>query len=151
LPWHIVSAPNFAWESIEPSGYKAPLVGREWAHGVLDCYAIVRDYYAEKGVELRDYERNDDWWRLGQNLYLDNFGKEGFKEIPFSELAVGDLILMKMRSQVPNHAAVYLGNNIILHHLSNRLSSRDVYGEYFRRQTHSVLRYDPTQNNHTVR
>ena len=39
LPWHIVSVPSVAWSSIEPSGYVAPLVGREWSHGVLDCYA----------------------------------------------------------------------------------------------------------------
>ena len=30
LPWHIVSLLNECWCSIKPSGYEAPLVGREW-------------------------------------------------------------------------------------------------------------------------
>ena len=38
LPWHIISFPSGQWAQIQPSGYLAPLVGREWSHGVLDCW-----------------------------------------------------------------------------------------------------------------
>jgi len=48
------------------------LVGREWSHGVLDCYALVRDWFrAERGVELPNFVRFDDWWKRGENLYLE--------------------------------------------------------------------------------
>jgi proteasome lid subunit RPN8/RPN11 len=145
LPWHIVGVPSLLWAGIEPNGYIAPLVGRDWSHGVLDCYAIVRDYYKqERGIELMQFERHDDWWLRGENLYLDNFGKAGFKAVPESELDVGDVILMQMRSKVPNHAGIYIGGNIILHHLMNRLSSRDIYAEFYRRSTTHVLRYHGT-------
>ena len=61
LPWSIVSFPAGQWAQIKPVGYVAPLVGRQWAHGVLDCYALVRDWYAqERGIELPDFERFDD-------------------------------------------------------------------------------------------
>ena len=30
IPWFIVSYPNGMWEEIEPQGYVAALVGREW-------------------------------------------------------------------------------------------------------------------------
>ena len=47
LPWHIVSLLNECWCSIKPSGYEAPLVGREWVWGVSDCWTLVRDWYKQ--------------------------------------------------------------------------------------------------------
>jgi proteasome lid subunit RPN8/RPN11 len=122
LPWFIVSFPAGQWALIKPEGYVAPLVGRQWAHGVLDCYALVRDWYAqERGIDLPDFERFDEWWKRGLNL--------------------GDVLLMQVASPVPNHAAVYLGDGLILHHLQGRLSSRDVYGGYWQKVTTHALRH----------
>ena len=45
LPWHIVGIPSEDWIRIEPTGFVAPLVGRGWSHGVLDCYSLVRDWF----------------------------------------------------------------------------------------------------------
>ena len=55
-----------------------------------------------------------------------------------------DIILMNIESPVPNHAAIYLGENVILHHVTNRLSSRDVYkwGGYYHKMTAKVLRHE---------
>jgi proteasome lid subunit RPN8/RPN11 len=142
LPWHIVSFPSGQWSQIEPSGYVAPLVGREWSHGVLDCYALLRDWFKlERGVELPNFTRFDDWWKRGENLYLDNFEKVGFAQVKPEEIQMGDCILMQVASPVPNHAAVYLGDGLILHHLQGRLSSRDVYGGYWQKVTTHVIRH----------
>lgn len=143
LPWFIVNPQTEEWGQLEPDDYRPPLVGREWCHGVLDCYSLVRDWYAqERGVELRNYPRTDEWWLHGQNLYLENFEREGFRDLGEDEpLVVGDLLLMQLGSPVPNHAAVWLGDNQILHHVQNRLSSRDVYGGWFRKCTTHRLRY----------
>jgi cell wall-associated NlpC family hydrolase len=135
MPWHIVSVPSVAWVSMEPSGYVAPLVGR-------DCYALVRDWFrAERGVELPNFARFDDWWKRGENLYLENFAQAGFFPVDADELKVGDCFLMQVASPVPNHAAVYLGDGLILHHLQGRLSSRDVYGGYWQKVTTHILRH----------
>lgn len=143
LPWHIVSVPNNQWATLTPEGYRAPLVGREWSHGVLDCYAIIRDWYAlERGITLPDFVRHDDWWRRGDNLYLDNFCRAGFAAIS-SEPQVGDVLLMQVMSPVPNHGAIWLGDNLILHHVQHRLSCRDVYGGMWRKHTTHVLRHQP--------
>lgn len=140
LEWHIVNVPTGAWHSFKPTGYVAPLVGRVFSHGVLDCYAIIRDWYKqERGIVLMDFERHDGWWGKGQNLYLDNFGKAGFQRC--DTVHDGAVLLMQIGSPVPNHAAVYLGDNMILHHLQGRLSSRDIWGGYWQKHTTHILRY----------
>lgn len=143
LPWYILGLPSEQWEYIEPKGYIAPLVGRTWSHGVLDCYSIIRDYYKQElGIEILDFQRSDEWWKIGENLYLDNFAKAGFKQITLEELKAGDCILMCLGSEVPNHGAVYLGDGLILHHVQNRLSTRDVFGGYWLKNTYGYFRYE---------
>lgn len=145
VPWWIVSVPDRQWHRFEPNGYQAPLVGREFQHGVLDCYAIIRDWYKQfLDIELTDYSRRDNWWHDGvSNLYVENFRQEGFYSVETAQR--GDMILMQIASSVPNHAAVYLGDGLILHHLQGRLSSTDVYGGYFQKVTTHILRHERNQ------
>lgn len=140
LPWHIVSVPDGQWNLIWPVTYNQPLIGRQYVHGSQDCYTLVRDWYALEGLCLPDFDRSDQWWNAGQDLYVDNFERCGFVEIDPSELDYGDAILMAVSSPVPNHAAVYIGDNRIIHHAHNRLSGREVYGDFWRNLTTHVLR-----------
>ena len=143
VPWHIINPLTEEWGYCEPFGYQLPYVGRQFAFGVVDCYTLVRDWYArEYGIELRDYDRRDRFWEHGENLYMDNFANEGFSEIPVADVQPGDLILMNVCSLVPNHAAIYLGDQLILHHVQQRLSSRDVYGGYYWKNTACALRHE---------
>ncbi len=54
------------------------LTGRRFEYGVTDCYTLFRDAYHLAGIEMPDFHRGDDWWRHGQNLYLDNMEATGF-------------------------------------------------------------------------
>jgi cell wall-associated NlpC family hydrolase len=147
-PWHIVSWPGRQWDYLEPKGYQAPLIGRKWAHGVLDCYSLIRDYYKmEMGIDIPNFTREDDWWYKGQNLYVENFKTAGFYKVLDGSLKLGDVIIMQVLANVPNHGAIYLGNDIILHHLFGRLSCREVYGGYYRKHTSLVVRYGPDITN----
>lgn len=142
LPWFIVSVPSGEWSELTPSGYTAPLVGRQWSHGVLDCYSLVRDWFRQvRGIDLPDFHRHDEWWKRGDNLYLENFEAAGFRAIDVLAAKEGDCFLIQVSSPVPNHAAVYLGEGFILHHVQGRLSSRDVYGGYWQKITTHALRY----------
>lgn len=155
LPWHIVrvdlidgTPTTGELVTIEPSGYKAPLVGRQFSHGVLDCYQLIVDWYAqERGVTLKQFSRADEWWNDGKSdLYTEGFPQAGFVKLPEgAEMQPGDVILMQIRAKngVPNHAAVYLGDGLMLHHLYGRLSSRDVYGGMWAETTRAILRYQP--------
>ncbi|PRC93096.1 C40 family peptidase [Solimicrobium silvestre] len=132
--------------TIEPCGYQVPLVGRQFFHGVLDCYSLIRDWYQQtRSIELKQFSRADEWWNDGKSdLYTQGFPQAGFVSIESNaEMQVGDVILMQIRSTngVPNHAAIYIGDGLILHHLHGHLSSRDVYGGYWQEVTRNVIRY----------
>lgn len=143
LHWFIINPKTELWGSCKPSGYELPYVGRSFFHGVVDCYTLVRDFYKKEfGIQLNDYFRKDKWWEKGENMYLDNFKNEGFYEISLKEIQYGCVVLMNIESDVPNHAAIYLGDNIVLHHVQGRLSSRDVYGGYYITNTAKVLKHE---------
>lgn len=150
LQWHILSLPTETWHTFEPSGYEAPLVGRVHCWGTLDCWTIVYDWYQrERGITLLNVPRVKDFWKSGKDILGGNYLKAGFRDIEEDEqLEVGDVILMQTGdSMVPNHVALYIGDDQILHHAENRLSSREVYGGWFKKHTVKVVRYegDPAQ------
>lgn len=138
LPWHLVVG-----DQVRVFPPVPPLLGREFHHGVTDCYTLFRDAYALAGHPLPDFKRDADWWDNGQNLYLDNFSRHGFYQV--SEPQPGDVLLIQLASDTPNHTAIYLGNNQILHHCPNRLSGREVFGGYWLRHLHSIWRYQQWQ------
>lgn len=141
LPYLIFNYPTLNYTYTEPSGYEAPYVGRKFVHGITDCYAIWRDFYKrEFGIEMQNYHRDSEWWLKSQNLYLDNYKDAGFREV--NDLQYGDIILMRVASQVPNHCAVYVGNNSIIHHIMGKLSSKDIYGGYWQKITAMILRHE---------
>lgn len=148
LVWHIVHVTDENGQpqggeivTFEPCGYQAPLVGREFSHGVNDCYQLVRDWYwQERGIDLKNFARTDGWWERGENLYMKHYAEAGF-ELVNGQPEEGDMIVMQIRSNEPNHAGVYLGDDLILHHLYGRLSSRDVYGGYWKEVTRMILRH----------
>lgn len=141
LPWVICSWPEGDIRTIVPE--EAPLIGRPFVHGTdYDCYGLVRDYYKrELGIELARYYHDYHWWEKEENLYVDNFEKEGFFKVEDGTLQEHDLIFMMIRSKVTNHCAVYLGDGIILHHLYGQLSKKDVYGGYWAERTMFVARH----------
>ena len=126
LPWFIVNPKTEGWGYCEPEGFELQYVGREFVHGIV----------------LSDYHRRDQWWHNGENMYVENFAKEGFSGVPLEQLQRGDLLLMNLQSPVPNHAAIYLGDQQILHHVQGRLSSRDLLGGYYLKATDRAIRHE---------
>lgn len=133
VPWILCS--SYTDSCSEPfmwgSDYIPPLVGREFRHGPSgtddkgDCYALIKDWYLQEcGVTLPEFPRANGWWETQPSMYLDNFQQAGFT-VAKGEVQVGDVALMQINAPVINHAAVYIGDGLLLQHLTNRLSRRD--------------------------
>lgn len=143
LPWVIVNPKTEEWGYCEPSDFELPYVGREFVFGVVDCYSLARDWYKkEMALVLADFPRRDRFWERGENLYVEGYKSQGFRQVDFNDLQYGDGILMQLGADLPNHGAIYLGDQQILHHVQGRLSSRDVYGGYYVKNTAMVLRHE---------
>lgn len=163
LPWGIVGWPGGEFEWFKPSGFEAPLLGRDFSHGLLDCWGACRDWYArEGGLQLPNFERHDLWWEdeNGPSLYEDNFKAAGFYEVETARR--GDMLVLQVPTIGrpcfhPNHAAIYLGDNphfaseqapalggsgpFIYHHMPGRLASREVYGWSMANRVKLILRH----------
>jgi len=127
-----VADPFFFGGDVEPP----PLVGRTFRHRVTDCYALVRDWWRGEGVDLPDYIRDDGWWRHGGDLYRDHFAAAGFRIVSPNDLKPGDCFLAQLHSPVPNHAGVFVGGGLILHHPHGCLSKHDPLSRWQRHVTH---------------
>jgi cell wall-associated NlpC family hydrolase len=146
LPWVIVGWPSAHLVELQPEGWEAPLKGRTFHHGVMDCYTLVQDWYRrEWGLVLPDFEREDGWWEpaQGKDLYRDGLEAAGFVPVHATEgeLLPGDGLLMRVLASVPNHAAVYLGDGMMLHHPYGQLSRVERYDWNWQRRTAMVVRH----------
>ncbi|MDN4590845.1 hypothetical protein DBA29_20400 [Xenophilus aerolatus] len=122
-----------------------PLTGREFIHGVNDCFSVIRDWFRqERGITLKNFARGWGWWEMDKNLYVDNFAAAGFEEIDVDDLQVGDVVMLQIGSiQVIHHAAVVVGNNQILHHQWRKLSHVDSLSRWHR-CIKKAVRFNPT-------
>lgn len=146
VPWVIMGWPSGVLRELHPEGWQAPYEGRDFAHGVLDCYTVIQDWYRrELGEVLPEFDRPDEWWvrragQPGQDLYRKHFAEAGFsavRGVPRRH----DVIVMQVHADQANHGAVYLGDGRMLHHLFNRRSAIEVYGGYWQRHTALLLRH----------
>lgn len=120
-------------------------LGKNFLHGTNDCYSLVREFYQVAfGIELTNYARPDFWWNAGLDLYNEFFPREGFRTVEIvrpRDLKYGDVILMAIKSTMPCHAAIYIGEGKILHHFYGRKSSIELYKSLWYNTTTAVVRH----------
>jgi len=108
------------------------LVGRPFIWGINDCYSLVRDWHRVQGITIPDFPRSIGFWENddgtpGISMYDEFFKDAGFVEMKRDDgqPLPGDCFICPILAKVRNHAGVYLGGGLILHHTMDRLSRRD--------------------------
>lgn len=142
VEWGIMSWPDGDFCTLSPREDR-DYVGRQWVLGFADCWSLIREWYQrEHGVVLGEYSVDYEWWVEGkENRYDDNWEREGFVMVAPENMQPGDMIMMRVQAPVTNHAAIYLGENLMLHHNFGSLSARVPYGKYYRDRTVRVVRH----------
>jgi proteasome lid subunit RPN8/RPN11 len=109
----------------------ADLVGRPYIFGVYDCFSIWRDYYRiELSINIPEIPRSDYFWKDGEDLYRKHATNLGFVEVDPNNMQKHDVVLIKLRARVPNHAILYLGGDSGLHHMPFKLSCNETISRY---------------------
>lgn len=145
LPFLIMSYPECQWHSYMPTGVlPADYVGRSFVYGVMDCLSLVSDYYRhELSIHLNDGDRKAwGWWDDVAHYHdlINGFMSAGFQRVASPQLH--DVVIMQLRGVCPSHAAIYKGDNVILHHAGHgTLSREEMYGQYWRNRTVCFLRH----------
>ena len=136
---------NILWWGYEDKDIP-PLEGRPYIHGVYDCFSLLRDYFrVNLDITLPDFPRHDQWWDRDDcpnNLYLDHI-ETYCDKVDIKDLQPNDVLLLKIRSKVPNHAMIYEGGDVAIHHLTLNASKRESASRFFNLQSplfHSVWR-----------
>jgi cell wall-associated NlpC family hydrolase len=120
----------------ENKGY----LNRLYLYGIFDCYTIVHDYYSrEWNLWLpNNMSRPYGWWDKAKNLYFEN--KPDWVQ-ESSSIQRYDTIIFNINDEsLPNHAAVYLGNGKMLHHLETRFSCIEELTTNWKTKIYSVFR-----------
>jgi proteasome lid subunit RPN8/RPN11 len=138
-------------QSFGPTGWQAPLIGRSFHYGTLDCWGLARDWYArDMGLTMPNFDRGvDGWWNdTDPKNTFSPYENEAYMEaaglyrVPGPPQR-GDLIVMQIqsKSEKPNHVGVLIDDHgTMLHHLYNALSERIPYGGYWYENTRFILR-----------
>lgn len=131
IPWGIVQVLRtqtrgpFFWGDTVPI---QSIEKRPWIMGVYDCYGLVRDYYRTRlDITIPNRPRENQWWTdpKQKDLLLRMYKTDGWVDIPDWRRNVRkhDVFLIQLPGfDVPTHCAVYLGNNLAVHHRWDRLS-----------------------------
>ena len=116
------------------------LIGRQWEYGKSDCFSLVRDWFKLQGVELPDYERPESTQSC-ESIFLEEAERIGFKPMTLQTRQPGDVLIMRMGTRTPMHAAVLLPDERILHQQRDSLSAGNPLSRYYLTRVAAVFRY----------
>lgn len=116
------------------------LIGRQWEYGVNDCFTLIRDWFALEGIWLPDFERPDDL-ETCDSIFLKEAEALGFAAISLAQRQIGDVLIMRLDTAQPMHAAILIDPNTILHQRQNSLSAIEPLRRYYLSRAVAVFRY----------
>ena len=141
IPYLIYYVEYDSCHIIYPKEYNT-LFGREYVFGVTDCFEAARDWYLLQGIVTppRALHWEDDWWEKDKDYIGQEITNWPFKKV--DNIEPGDLLTFKVLSTVPNHLAVYIGDDLIFHHAFGRLSCRESLYPLWAPHLDGIYRYE---------
>lgn len=130
---------HLAYASTRMVNYQS-LIGLQWEYGKADCFSLVRDWFKLQGVELPDYERPESLQSC-ESIFLEEAERIGFKPVTLQARQPGDVLIMRMGTRTPMHAAVLLPDERILHQQRDSLSAVIPLSRYYLTRVAAVFRY----------
>ena len=116
------------------------LIGRQWEYGKFDCFTLIRDWFELQGIELPDFDRPENL-ETCESIFLQQAVAIGFRPVQFSRRKPGDVLIMRLGTATPMHAAVLLPNEQILHQRQDSLSAVEPLRRYYVSSVAAVFRY----------
>ena len=116
------------------------LLGRQWDYGVNDCFSLVRDWFFLQGIELPEFARPEDL-EICDSIFLQQAKAIGFEQVPLERREPGDILIMRLQTRTPMHAAILLPNELILHQRQDSLSAIEPLRRYYVERIAAVFRY----------
>jgi len=117
------------------------LIGRQWDYGRNDCFSLVREWFSLQGVAIPDFERPADLDSC-ESLFLAEARACGFFQVELDRRRPGDILIMRLGTMTPMHAAILLKNEQILHQRQDSLSAVEPLRQYYMKRVAAVFRYD---------
>lgn len=149
------SQPQYKWGIIATDGeefsnfvlfdeFNPPdLEGRTYVWGIADCYSVIRDWYwLDRSIKLKNYPRDYNSYKAGEDLYSKYFADAGFYEVGINDVQVGDVLLMAQNGVI-SHAAIVNRPGRVIHHYIGRFSQEDDLSKWIR-ATNKVVRHAQT-------
>jgi len=139
LPFLVYSVVNDHFNWFKPCSAVKAFEGRPFVLLASDCAAIVEDYYIKYcGIRFPFMLRLPFNVTQGLAGIASMLLGEGFKEV--KEPETHDIVLMSIAASTVNHAGIYVGDDVILHQVMGRVSSKTRYSESWRNATRFIFR-----------
>lgn len=147
----IVAWPSGKSRLYYPKSYEAmlPYTGRQYYKNKTDCYGLAVDFYKKEfNINLNAYFEKVSWLHANtpkdsaNNILMLHYASEGFEQIAAPEHGDG-ILLDSINSSTPrpDHVAIYLGDNTILHHYADKLSCIQPFSSFWKEKVVMYLRH----------
>lgn len=114
------------------------LCRREFEYGKSDCGTIIEDSFHLMGIDLGLTKRGDMLDDMKSGYIIKSLKSVGFEQV--NDIAEGDVLVTTFNGNA-DHMMLYLGDELVLHHLYNRQSKVDFLHSYYRKKISYIFRH----------
>lgn len=135
LPWVLVSDGLVRVFECRPK-----LLGRAFVYGQSDCCTLYRDALHLCGVDIPESVRFGLDEDIERQQIITHLKRYGFRKVAADEIRPGYAAVFSIGGEA-NHIGMYIGQDTLLHHLTDRPSRKEHFGGYLKSRLHSVWRH----------